>query len=87
MSIAIDDGFWAGVGATAIVVIAGLITFKVLKKKKPKAIEKVQKSVADAKKKTVDAGKGAKESFHEGYESVKTKDAVPAGAKPAPAKA
>lgn len=85
MSMAIDDGFWIGVGATAVVVLAGLITFKVLKKKKPKVIEKAVKSVADAKKKTAEVAKGAKEAFREGYESTKAKTTV--SAEPALAKA
>ena len=86
MSIAIDDGFWIGAGATVVVVVAGLITYKVLKKKKPEVIERAKKSVADVTKKTAAVAKGAKEAFREGYESAKTK-AAPAKPAPAPAKA
>lgn len=89
MSMAIDDGFWVGVGATVAVVFVGLVTYKVLKKKRPKAIEKVRKSVTDAKAKTAKVAKGAKEAFREGYESAKKKAKAAAGpdAETAPATA
>ena len=84
MSIAIDDGFWIGVGATAVAVVAGLVTYKIVKKKKPKVIETARKSVARVKDKTAEIAKGAKEAFGEGYAGVK---AGPAVAKPVPVKA
>ncbi|MFC1462001.1 hypothetical protein ACFLQU_00205 [Verrucomicrobiota bacterium] len=86
MSMAIDDGFWVGVGATALVVVAGLVTYKVLKKKRPQTIEKAKKSAQDLKKKTIDIARGAREAFREGYEGAKSKAAVES-AEPAPAKA
>ena len=78
---AIDQGFWIGVGATVVAVAAGLVTYKVLKKKKPEVIQKAKKSVGDVRKKAADVAKGAKEAFREGYESVRAKTTP---AKPAP---
>lgn len=71
MSMGIDDGFWAGVGATVLVVVAGLVTYKIIKKKKPEAIEKARKSAANLGRKTVEIAKGAREAFREGYEGAK----------------
>ncbi len=79
---AFEDGVWVGVGVAAVVIVAGVITFKVLKKKRPKVIEKAAKSVISAKKKTADVAKSAKDAFREGYETAKTKakDNAPATA-------
>lgn len=55
-----------GIGA----VFAGIVGYKILKKKKPEIIKKAKESVADTKKKASEIAQGARESFRKGYASA-----------------
>lgn len=61
MSMAVDDGIWIGIGATVVVVVAGVITYKVVKKRKAKKLKaSVKAEAAAAIKKTTVATVPAK---------------------------
>ncbi len=79
-----ENGVLVGAGATAAAVVAGIVAYKVVKKRKPRIIEKAKKSVVGIKNKTFEIVKGAKGAFREGYVSTK---AASATSRSAPAKA
>lgn len=61
--VVIEKGLLITIGA----VFAGLVGYKIIKKKKPHLIEKCKKSVSNIKKRTSEVFEGTKKSFHEGY--------------------
>ncbi len=59
--------FEKGLLVTASVVFAGLVGYKIIKKKRPDLLKKAKKSVFDIKKRTSEIIEGARASFREGY--------------------
>lgn len=57
-----------GLLVTTVVVFAGFVGYKVLKKKKPAMFKKFKASIFNAGKKISEMAIGAKESFREGYQ-------------------
>ena len=86
-----ENGVLVGIGAAAVVVLAGMVAFKVMKKKNPDMIEKASKSVGNVRGKASEAVKGAKAAFREGFASIKESSAAAIAAggetEAAPAKA
>jgi hypothetical protein len=72
----LENSVLVSVGAAAVVVLAGMVAFKVVKKKNPDMIEKTMKSVAAVKDKVSESVKGAKAAFLEGFASVKASPAA-----------
>ena len=60
---AIEKGLLVAAG----LVFAGVVGYKVIKKKKPDAFKNVRESVCNIKKRTFQIVEGAKDSFREGY--------------------
>lgn len=56
-----------GLVAGGVVVLAGLVGYKVVKKKKPELIARAKRSVSDAKGRVCEIIEKAKQSFMEGY--------------------
>ena len=56
-----------GLFAAVVVVFAGFVGYKILKKKNPELIKKVKGSISEAGKNIADNIAAAKESFYEGY--------------------
>ena len=56
-----------GILITAGAIFAGLVAYKVMKKRKPELIDKGRQAVSDAREKTSEIIDGAMESFREGY--------------------
>lgn len=56
-----------GLFAAVVVVFAGFVGYKILKKKNPKLIEKFKGSITGAGKNIADNIAAAKDSFYEGY--------------------
>ena len=76
----LENSVLVGIGAAAVVVLAGMVTFKVVKKKNPDMIKKTMKSVDAVKAKVSESVKGAQAAFREGFASVKAAAAsIPAG--------
>jgi hypothetical protein len=63
---AINEGV-VGVAAAVGVVFAGVVGYKIIKKKNPDAFKNVTKCMTDIKDKTSKILDGAAESFREGY--------------------
>ena len=66
-----ENGVLVGIGAAAVVVLAGMVAFKVMKKKNPDMIEKTLKSAGVVRGKASEAVKGAKAAFLEGFASIR----------------
>ena len=78
----VENGVLIGVGVAAVVVVGGIVTYKILKEKKPEAIDKAKTSIAGVKGMASELTKGAREAYLEGYASVKAnRVAQPAAAK------
>ena len=56
--------------ATTGMVLAGVVGYKIVKKKNPKLIENTKKTISDITNAPVKFFKGARESFREGYASA-----------------
>ena len=63
----VEKGVLTTLAVVTGVAFAGLVGYKIIKKKKPELCEKVKKSVSNAKKRTSEIIEGARESFREGY--------------------
>jgi len=72
----LENSVWVGIGAVAVVGLAGMVAFKVIKKKSPDMIKKTMKSVDAVKGKVSESVKGAKAAFLEGFASVKASPAA-----------
>ena len=64
---AIEKGVLATVATVAGAAFVGLVGYKIVKKKKPKVLDKIKRSVQDMAKKPLEIIEGAKKSFREGY--------------------
>ena len=62
--------FEKGLLVAAGVVFAGLVGYKIIKKKKPALLEEGRKKAAAVREKTVEMAASAKKSFQEGYASA-----------------
>ena len=59
-----------GLLATVVVVFAGFVGYKILKKKRPRMLKELKTSVSDARKKMSEIVGEARESFREGYQQT-----------------
>lgn len=63
----VENGVLIGAGIAAAVVVSGIVTYKILKKKKPEAFRKAKTSIAGVKGMASEIVKGAREAYLEGY--------------------
>ena len=75
-----ENGVLVGIGAAAVVVLGGMVAYKVMIRKNPDIIKKTAKSVDTVKDKASAAVKGAKDAFREGFASIKELPAAPISA-------
>lgn len=57
-------------GTLIVIAAAGLVTYKVMKKKRPELVKKVSDSMTNIKDEVSKAASSAKKEFIKGYESV-----------------
>ncbi len=62
----IGEGLLAGVAGVAVIV-GGVVVYKVVKKKRPQLLRKVNRSLRQIKETTFDVAADARNSFLEGY--------------------
>ncbi len=63
----VENGVLIGTGVAAVVVVGGIVTYKILKKKKPEVFDKAKTSIAGVKGMASGLAKGAREAYLEGY--------------------
>lgn len=62
----IEEGAVVGIAGVAVV-LAGVIAYKIIKKRKPQLLRDVKKSASGLNKKTSEMAAAAREAFREGY--------------------